>query len=344
MTPAEIVVRSGDPASIKCNTLTNDFDTLRWEAKIGGKTSDQSSLTWEVNALEDWDIEPKCFVTIRLSQCFVTPVITVYKTPDNVSISEHGPMIEGKVHQLTCEIINVAPVRNLTVKWYRDNDTVHTQMFNDSSVTPVNVSSTLSITPQRNYIGAHFRCETELHLGPNGPETIPTTSSASYIIAEVQYAPTFNEGNYSKELTLGENVTFACSAEGNPTPKVVWEYKSATNVRETTWACQKTVSITRATYDNAVEYKCVATNKVGKLTRSVKLRIKDIERYDLSQFTVWSQLRIIIIIIITILFLCITVIASYKHEKILNPNPNPNPDEANDGSNIPMNTMSTEQA
>lgn len=78
MTPAEIVVRFGDPASIKCNTLTTDFDTSGWEAKIEDKAFDQSSLTWEVNALEDWDIEPRCFVSVESSRCFVTPVITVY--------------------------------------------------------------------------------------------------------------------------------------------------------------------------------------------------------------------------------------------------------------------------
>lgn len=118
----------------------------------------------------------------------VTFFLTYYfvlfpETPDIVSVSasNHGPMVEGAEHELKCSIINVAPVKNLKVKWYRGIETVHTQTFNYLSLTPVNESSTLRVTPERSYNGAHFRCEAELHLGPNGTELIPTTSSAPYI-------------------------------------------------------------------------------------------------------------------------------------------------------------------
>lgn len=89
-------------------------------------------------------------------------------------------MVEGTEYLLNCDIINVAPVQNLKVKWYRGNETVHTQMFDDTSVTPVNVSSTLRVTAERGYNGALFRCEAELYLGPKGPELIPTATSPPY--------------------------------------------------------------------------------------------------------------------------------------------------------------------
>lgn len=84
-------------------------------------------------------------------------------------------------------------------------------------------------------------------------------------------APVFRMENYTEELSLGENVTFECHAEGNPPPEVRWNYSPAGNVMETTGGRQKNISITGATSTNAGVYSCVATNKVGHVTRSVTL-------------------------------------------------------------------------
>lgn len=110
------------------------------------------------------------------------PLAYFTETPDIVSVSakHHGLMVEGTDFQLNCDIINVAPVQKLKVKWYRGNETVHTETFNGTSATPVNVTSSFVVTPERDYNGTLFRCEAELHLGPNGPELIPTKSSSPY--------------------------------------------------------------------------------------------------------------------------------------------------------------------
>ncbi|KAF0032848.1 hypothetical protein F2P81_015138 [Scophthalmus maximus] len=348
------------------------------------------------------------------------------ETPDIVSVSAlaRGPMVEGIEHLLQCDIINVAPVQKLTVTWYRGHENVSTQRFNDTLVTPGNVSSTLRVTPEREHNGALYRCKTELHLGPKGPEPMPTKSSEPYtavvhykpmmqdcpthytgeehkfrmdmlpckadgnppptvhwyyegklinasepltkgqsgkytaevfnslsmsnnsiditieyspsfacddhyeveekgkvgvecepegkpppVIAwfkdgieisprhwrqqdsgkyvlkatnkhgtanhtlhlEVLFAPEFKEGNNSKEVTPGENVTMDCSADGNPEPEVLWSYNGAVNVRETAGRRQRSIIVTGATSTNAGVYVCVATNKVGRVSRSVTL-------------------------------------------------------------------------
>lgn len=110
------------------------------------------------------------------------PLLLFTETPDNIAVSAlaHGPMTEGTEYRLKCDIINVAPVQSLTVKWYRGNEHVSTEMFNDTSVTPISVSSVIRVTPKRDYNGALFRCSAELHLGPEGPEPIPTASSEPY--------------------------------------------------------------------------------------------------------------------------------------------------------------------
>ena len=103
-----------------------------------------------------------------LSPSSYLPSALFTETPDAVTVSavDLGPMMEGRTYMLDCNIINVAPVQNLTVIWYRDNEKLSTETFNGTTVTPVNVSSSLRVTADRHHNGALFRCEAELHLGP----------------------------------------------------------------------------------------------------------------------------------------------------------------------------------
>ena len=101
--------------------------------------------------------------------------------PDVVSISplnHTGPMVEGTEYQLQCDVLNVAPVQNLTVTWYRGNETIKTDYSDQSNLTtPVNESYILTITPSREDDGALYRCEVQLNLGPEGPHPSPVKTS-----------------------------------------------------------------------------------------------------------------------------------------------------------------------
>uniref|UniRef100_A0A3B4G6C9 Ig-like domain-containing protein n=1 Tax=Pundamilia nyererei TaxID=303518 RepID=A0A3B4G6C9_9CICH len=426
LTPSETVVKFGDPVSINCSTSVRYVQGMGWEAPFGGTGFERAPVvTWRVEKLEEWTPSPFCYVTlVNGSQCTVSPVITVYKTPDSVSVSDmgHGSMVEGREYDLKCDVINVAPVQNLTVTWYRGNETVLTQMFNDSTMTPVNVSSTLRISTLRDYNGLTFRCEAELHLRPKGPKhsspdgnPFPTvqwfyegkilnsskpltrTDSGKYtaivqnshgrsntsVHITVEYspsftckehyeitvndkhqsicepvglptptltwfkdgkqmvspqlwkkndsgkyllnahnthgtsfydfstvkinAPEFKEGNESKEVLQGENVTLSCSADSNPPSNITWIYTAAVNSNMTTEGRQKTVTITRATSTNAGYYICVAENKVGRNTRFITLMITGMIIDSVSQIPfpiIWVSLTLLIIILILLVVCC----------------------------------------
>lgn len=79
------------------------------------------------------------------------------------------------------------------------------------------------------------------------------------------------EENLHKTLIPGGDVTFGCSAEGNPRPEIRWSYKHTDNLKETSEGRQRIISITGATSSNVGLYICVATNKVGNVTRTVTL-------------------------------------------------------------------------
>ncbi|CAJ1075293.1 intercellular adhesion molecule 5 [Xyrichtys novacula] len=272
LTPPEVVVRYGDPISVNCSTSDPDAFIMGWEAIVGGTgVKPPPTVTWKVGKLREWAIRPTCFLTDKNNeQCVVTPVITVYKTPDTVSVSAEvpGPVVEGKDFLLTCNVINVAPVQNLTIKWYQGDKIVNTKTFNATTVTPVNVSSNLSVSAKREYNGLAYTCKAELHLGPAGPEPIPSVTSLPFI-ADVRYPPVIKERSSKVEVNPGENVTFPCSAEGNPPPMIHWNYSPAGNVKETTGGRHRDISITEATSTNAGVYICNATNDMGSVTKSV---------------------------------------------------------------------------
>ncbi|KAL6103116.1 uncharacterized protein ACO6RY_02583 [Pungitius sinensis] len=277
LTPAEIVVRFGDPASVDCSTSAKGFQGMGWEAPSGATTSKTNVTTWRVEQMMDWATKPLCYVNRVDGQCYVMLQITLYKTPDSVSVSalDQGPMVDGTEYRLKCDVTNVAPVQKLKVTWYRGNEAVHTESFNDTTEIQVNVSSTLRVTPKRDHDGELFRCEAELHLGPNGPERVPTETS-SPLKAVVHYAPVFT-GSYSEEVDVfrGDNVTFGCSADGHPAPEIQWSYSPGVHVTVTTRGSQKSITVTRATSTDAGVYVCDATNKVRVVRRNVTLVVKD---------------------------------------------------------------------
>uniref|UniRef100_A0A8C7XIA3 Ig-like domain-containing protein n=1 Tax=Oryzias sinensis TaxID=183150 RepID=A0A8C7XIA3_9TELE len=183
ITPPEMVVRYGDSVVLECSVDDPEVILVSWETDYGSrKEINTSTSTLTIKKVESWILQPICFaVSASGSQCPWEPVITVYKTPDSVSVTavDPGPMIEGKEYQLRCNIQSVAPVNKLRVKWYRGDECLHTDPKNSSLLTPQNETSFWTLPLERGDNGSTFRCEAELQLGP---ELSPNTSSAPYTV------------------------------------------------------------------------------------------------------------------------------------------------------------------
>lgn len=91
-------------------------------------------------------------------------------------------MLEDVDYQLTCDIISVAPVQKLKVKWLYRLETMETQTFNMTDTTLVTVSSVINVTAKARYNGGSFRCEAELDLGPRGPKPPPVIGEAPAVV------------------------------------------------------------------------------------------------------------------------------------------------------------------
>ncbi|XP_030645591.1 vascular cell adhesion protein 1-like [Chanos chanos] len=224
LSPPKVVVRYGDPVTVNCSTSIEHIG-MGWEATVGAvdMRDDVNVITWTVPALTDWVTEPICFINTDDGQDNKTLSVIVYKTPDSVSISyvnHTGPVMEETQYQLQCDIKNIAPVQYLTVRWYKGQTLVDSQTFTNDSRTPASVSAPLLITPSRADDGAQYRCEAELDLGAEGPQPPPVEMSETLNMT-VHYAPEIDcPSEY--EVREQEEVNISCTAVGSPTPEISW--------------------------------------------------------------------------------------------------------------------------
>uniref|UniRef100_A0A673C5F0 Ig-like domain-containing protein n=1 Tax=Sphaeramia orbicularis TaxID=375764 RepID=A0A673C5F0_9TELE len=265
ITPAEIVVRYGDPASANCSTSVSDAAGMGWEATFGGVgLTTAPTVHWAVKKLEVWDLQPLCFITLKNNdQCDKTLNITVYKTPDKVSILDNGPMVEGKEYHLKCDISDVVPADKVKVKWYRNDEYVQ-DMVSDTHVDPHNnnISAILTIIPKKDDNGANFTCVAELHLGENGPQPVPAATSEPYIAVVHCEFPVlfFQPAKHSPDVSHSD---ISCQPEGIPEPDTVW-FKDGKQMMESPQIWRR---------QDSGEYSIVATNKYGKDSHTLYLDV-----------------------------------------------------------------------
>ncbi|XP_058624966.1 intercellular adhesion molecule 1-like isoform X6 [Onychostoma macrolepis] len=255
--PRRAVVRYGGSVAANCSTSV-PHQGIGWEASEGAvpMTKDKNLITWRVSELKEWVIKPYCFINYKTGeQCEVKLPVTVYKTPDSVSIStvDHsGPMMEGEQYKLQCDVHNVAPVQYLTVKWYKGETLLNQTIFTDTSETPVNETVTLQIRPDRDDDGAQYRCEAELDLGAEGPQPHPKSLS-NPLNVEVHYKP--RHSSSTETIIKKDEVILDCTVKANPAPRYTW---SSDHLEE-----EISSSVLKSSTLSPGNYTCIATNTRG---------------------------------------------------------------------------------
>ncbi|XP_059414671.1 hemicentin-1-like [Carassius carassius] len=265
--PRIAFVRYNGSVAVNCSTQVS-HKGMGWEASEGAvpKTRD-SLITWRVSHLTEWDIQPFCYINYE-GQCQVELPVIIYKTPDSVSISivnHRGPMIEGQQYELQCDVHDVAPVQNLTVKWYKGQTLLDQTNFTEDSRTPVNVNTTLLIRPVRADDGAQYWCEAELDLGAEGPQPPPKeTSDALYFT--VYYAPNIQSCNSWSPLTgtsLDSYPLNVNSVLGNPPPNISWSHKAS--------SVNSSLPLTKF---NSGQYEIIASNVLSNFSCSINITVE----------------------------------------------------------------------
>ncbi|XP_048047267.1 muscle, skeletal receptor tyrosine-protein kinase-like isoform X2 [Megalobrama amblycephala] len=260
LNPQRAVVRYGGSVAADCKSSVQ-HDGMGWEASEEGVPMSKDNLiTWRVSNLREWDIEPFCYINPKVGdQCSSYLPVTVYKTPDSVSISpvNHiGPMMERNQYELQCDVLNVAPVQNLTVKWFKGQTLVDQTTFSGTIKTPVNKTATIMIRPDRSDDGVQYRCEAELDLGAEGPQPPPKVTSKPLSV-EVYYKP--KHSNSTETINISKEVTLNCTVKANPAPTYTWDSE---HLKE-----KITSSVLTSSTLSPGNYTCIATNSQGSVSK-----------------------------------------------------------------------------
>ncbi|XP_058863204.1 intercellular adhesion molecule 5 isoform X4 [Acipenser ruthenus] len=166
--PSRVVVRFGDPVTVDCSTTREDVLGAGWESSVNPVNETNSKIAvWNVSSLTVWDAEPKCFINCMNEprQCVEKLDLVIYKYPESVSLIAPGFMKIGVESNITCQVLDVAPIRYLSVKLYKgDEQLVNRSFTHNSTRFPVNESVPFPVTPTRADNGLEYTCVAELQL------------------------------------------------------------------------------------------------------------------------------------------------------------------------------------
>ncbi|XP_047663748.1 hemicentin-1-like isoform X3 [Tachysurus fulvidraco] len=265
--PAKLVVEFGTFATANCST-TITHKGMGWEALSGAValTRDVQFLIWRVESLKHWDTQPICYINAQ-EQCQSKLPVTLYKRPEQVLIStmnHTGPMIEGKQYNLECYVQNVAPVNLLIVNWYKGQPgqlVKSVQFNNNSSKTPVNRSTEISISTSKDDDGVQYRCEAKLELGPEGPQPPPIKTSDPLNIT-VHYKPVITCSDWSALVNTPLS-SYPYNVMGKPEPNITC-YREQSPVS----------SDMRLSMGDTGHYRFIASNEVGSSSCQTKITVE----------------------------------------------------------------------
>ncbi|XP_068435512.1 basal cell adhesion molecule isoform X3 [Clinocottus analis] len=329
--PSQIVeledsdVPVGSTVRLKCSSMGNPRPRYSWDyyqaTNVVVENEDGVSSLHIHNATAYNMGSYTCHASNDGGNVSKTARVTVKETPDSVSIRPVGDsssVVEQRELQLRCDITGVAPAANVAVRWFRGNETLEPlvrgslrvtgcQPQNDSTCdpgavrSPLNVSSTISITLNKTDNGVEFRCEAQLDLGPRGPQTPPKMMSSPFNVT-VYYKPTINTTKLPKTIPVfnGYPEELVCEADGHPAPKIQWLY-GADNVPR---GSGDTIFVSEAGV-----YNCTASNQVDSIYHEVNVILKEDYLPLIAGFVA------VTVIVISIIFVFIFSIY-YKNTKM----------------------------
>uniref|UniRef100_A0A8C3J1F5 Intercellular adhesion molecule 5 n=1 Tax=Calidris pygmaea TaxID=425635 RepID=A0A8C3J1F5_9CHAR len=171
--PRVAVVPFGGSVAINCSlsacpggNVTLGLDTPLAVTSGAGGARWQSFRLLNVSR---WNPGPAtCYGRCGDTQGNASAGILVYRLPERVVLEPVAPVAVGESRNLTCRVVEVAPVGNLTVTLRRGSETLRTESFGGGEGSAsVAVSHLLTAGPGDH--GQDVTCHAELSLRPHGP-------------------------------------------------------------------------------------------------------------------------------------------------------------------------------
>lgn len=183
--PRVAVVAFGGSVAVNCSrsACPGGNATLGLETPLPAAPG-AGGLRWQSFRLQNvsqWNPGPvTCSGRCGDTEANASAGVLVYQLPERVALEPVPAAAVGDSRNLTCHVLEVAPLRNLTVTLRRGAETLRTERFGDTEGSAsVAVSHLLTVT--RGDHGQDVTCHAELSLRPHGPlfarAAVPVTLS-----------------------------------------------------------------------------------------------------------------------------------------------------------------------
>uniref|UniRef100_A0A3Q3WCT2 Ig-like domain-containing protein n=1 Tax=Mola mola TaxID=94237 RepID=A0A3Q3WCT2_MOLML len=314
-TPARLVVEHGDPVSATCTVCRSECSSTLsgLEKSVGVYIENGTTFSWTVDSMTEWGTSATCYYNDKKDSyhqcCGILPV-TVYKIPDNVSISlvgHTGPMLEGHQYTLECAVRNVAPVKNLVVTFYRGRTPLsQVRSHNKNEDKPVDQAFTLNITGSKKEDGVDYYCEAKLEFEMAQPR--PMVQSPIFT-ATVHYKPQFAESSHPDPIgvTEEEPMRLNCSAVGNPSPSYAWTHPS----QELSQYTSSVLTIQSATLSDDGQFTCTVNNSMGIVTKKFNVKV-----HGKSNIIKYIIIGVVLAIVVAIVVCGFIYTKYYRHNRM----------------------------
>ncbi|KAM6475692.1 intercellular adhesion molecule 2-like isoform 2-T2 [Liasis olivaceus] len=170
----EKVVKFGDFFVLNCssNSSSSSSCDIQEESSFSYNYTEVGP-TWKVFTfiVNNWSLHVSCVVNCTNNEIsYPETIVTVYQPPESVELDPVPEMEVGKPYDLTCQVSDVAPIRNFTVTLLKGAEQLLVKTFENHTAPeagPVVVKHT--IIAQRNDHKKPITCQTSLDLRPRGP-------------------------------------------------------------------------------------------------------------------------------------------------------------------------------
>uniref|UniRef100_A0A3B3BLX2 Vascular cell adhesion molecule 1 n=1 Tax=Oryzias melastigma TaxID=30732 RepID=A0A3B3BLX2_ORYME len=257
--PKDPLLRLGERQQLVCSVQDCPVKpTLFWSSLEDRPLSalSSSNQTHSVLTLDPVGREHEgsllCSVTCGAERRQMTTSVRVYSFPSAPVISGQDQLKLGVESALTCQVPDLYPTAHLNLSWFR-GDTI----LMSGTSGPVEYK----FTPQKQDSGGSITCRATLEI-----EKLPAqnTTRETTVLLNVLSPPTNTSLSVSpgEEVVEGQKVTFTCSSDGAPAPKLLVK-RGEKVVRVHEDGSPLTFSIRSATLEDSASYLCEASNKHG---------------------------------------------------------------------------------
>ncbi|XP_053869021.1 intercellular adhesion molecule 5-like [Malaclemys terrapin pileata] len=213
VSPEAAVVEHGGSVWINCSTTCRDPGASGGLETSLTKTDRKSGSSWVAFRLvniKEWVSSPQCFFNCDGSTTLVTANIFAYRAPERVVLEPLPEMELGQAYNVTCRVLNVAPVTRLTVTLRRGGQTLHTETFqNHTGTGPDDITVITEITPQRSDHGQEITCHAALDL--HGSHFENSSSAVELKVYDLPEEPQLRTSLY---IEVGTRATARCRVAG----------------------------------------------------------------------------------------------------------------------------------